>query len=88
MKVYPLEIENIGEDTYQLMSRGHHDFNEFMEAVKKSKPTWPMGKPSHIYFKATPRDGYTAWYSECEKGTRGAFPATYTSEAYGDEQWK
>ena len=30
---YPLSVENVGEDTYILMSKGHHDVHEFMRAT-------------------------------------------------------
>ena len=35
MKPYPLDIESVGEDTYIVMSRGHHDVREFMVEVVK-----------------------------------------------------
>lgn len=92
MSKYPLEIENIGADTYILMSRGHHDFREFMKAVKESRPTWPMGKPYHVWFKTIPAKGdynevmgWSSRYVETNKESRGAWPATVTMEAYGEE---
>lgn len=27
---YPLDVESVGSDTYIVMSKGHHDFTEFM----------------------------------------------------------
>lgn len=91
MKMYPLEIENIGYDDYMLMSRGHHSTKEFMKAVREYKD-WSMGYPRHVWYKAVPCNveelGFSCFYHECEKGTRGAFPATVTYEAYGEEKYK
>lgn len=90
MTKYPLLIKNVGEDDYILMSKGHHDFNEFMAACKEAYSAWPMGRPEHKWVKAVPtrREGYLCIYSECEPRTRGSFPATYCYEAYGEEKWK
>lgn len=90
MKTYRLQIENVGEDDYILMSRGHHEFKEFMAAVKEAHTSWPMGQPEHKWIKAVPtrREGYKCIYSECDPDTRGAFPATYCYESYGEEKWK
>lgn len=91
MKTYPLEIENAGQDTYIVMSRGHHDPHEFMKKVRADGYTWPLGMPSHHWVKSVPasRDsGYDRLFVFVEKGTRGAFPATYSHEAYGDETYE
>lgn len=92
---YPLEIENIGADTYMLMSRGHHDFKEFMKAAKEAHPSWPMGKPEHVWYKTVPaRGGYAevigfdSMYIEVAEGVRGAWPATLTIEAYGEDRYR
>lgn len=45
---YLLEIENIGGDTYTLISRGHHDPAAFMVAVRKAAYDWPLGMPQHM----------------------------------------
>ena len=84
MTKYPLKIENIGENTYMLMSRGHHDFESFMDKVKEAYPNWPMGMPEHLYYKAVPtrREGYHCVYVPCSKNTRSAFPVTVTVEGY------
>lgn len=90
MKKYSLEIENTGHDTYILMSRGHHDFVDFMKAVSEYK-NWPMGFPEHVWYKAVPCNveelGFTCFYRIVPKGTRGAFPATVTHEAYGEDRY-
>jgi hypothetical protein len=88
MKKYPLEIENVGEDTYHLMSKGHQDFTEFMRAVKDAYPKWPMGKPYHAYVVRAPRKGYSSFYYPCEATHPKAIPVTCTDEAYGEEQYK
>ncbi|WP_175706792.1 hypothetical protein [Burkholderia ambifaria] len=89
-KSYPLEIENVGEDTYIVMSRGHHDPHEFMRKVREEGFDWPLGMPTHRWVKRTPaNDGdHTCWYNFVEEGTRGAFPATYAHEAYGDDRYE
>lgn len=83
MKQYQLCIENIGGDVYTLMSKGHHDIHEFMRAVRETYQ-WPLGVPEHIWMRAVPSHdpSYRCLYREAEKGARGAWPATYVSEAY------
>lgn len=86
MKTYPMEIENCGEETYQLMSKGHHDPVEFMREVQRRYSRFgTMSIPEHVWLKAIPKDGYHAWYVPTTKGTRGAFPATWSSES-GDDK--
>lgn len=85
-KAYPLEIENVGEDDYIVMSRGQHDPHEFMKAVRRDYD-WPLGMPTHRWVKKTPkRDGFS--YHFVKEGTRGAFPATYAHEAYGENRYE
>lgn len=88
-KTYPLKIENVGEETYMVMSRGHHEKHTFMEAVREAGYDWPLGAPLHLWYKATPNNetgGST--YNEVTKDARGCFPATLSVEAYGDEQYQ
>jgi len=89
MKNYPLEPMSIGEDTYALMSKGHHDIHTFVKEVRKHW-SWPLGVPEHVYMKTMPahEDGYACWYQPVPKGTRGAWPATYVSEAYGEDRYE
>lgn len=91
MKTYPLEIENIGDDVYKVMSRGHHDLSTFMAKVTEEYPSWPMGRPEHLWFKRVPfhdPDGaYDGWFHSVPEGTRGAFPATFCRESYGEARW-
>lgn len=90
MKNHPLEIENIGEDVYTLMSRGHHDPHEFMKRVREEGYTWPLGMPQHLWFRATPdRSGkLVCRYSVAEQGSRGAFPVTFATEAPNEELYE
>ncbi|ARL04472.1 hypothetical protein BOC44_20875 (plasmid) [Burkholderia pseudomallei] len=87
---YPLEIENIenvGDDDYIVMARGHHDPHEFMKKVREAGYDWPLGFPSHHWIKSTPaRDGVR--YHMVPAGTRGAFPATYAHEAYREKSYE
>lgn len=83
MKKYPLEVESVGSDQYIVMSRGHHDLELFMAEVDKEFGDWKCGNPAHKWVKSTPdRAGeFSMRYVFVEKGTRGAWPATY---AWGD----
>lgn len=88
---YPLNVENVGEDTYILMSRGHHDVHEFMRAVRADGYTWPLGMPTHEWMRAIPApkdSGYRCLYVEAKPHARGAFPATYAREAYGEDRYE
>lgn len=89
MKEYPLQIENVGEDTYILMSRGHHDIHEFMKEVREHY-NWPLGVPKHLYVKAIPDNtgSRTCSYVFVDENTRGCFPVTYTWEAYGEYSYE
>lgn len=89
-KSYPLEIENVGEDVYILMSKGHHDPHEFMAAVRAQGYDWPLGLPTQNWVKTAPsRDvAYSCWYHLVPDGTRGAFPATYVHEAHGESRYE
>ena len=86
---YPLEIENIGEDVCILISRGHHDVHEFMRKVREDYD-WPLGMPTHVYMKTRPSKdpGYRCFYDIVPKGTRGAWPATHTQEAWGENSYE
>jgi len=87
VKDYPLEIENVGDDDYIVMSRGHHDPHEFMKKVRADGYDWPLGFPTHRWIKSTPsRDGLQ--FRFVEEGTRGATPATYAHEAYREMSYE
>ena len=86
-KTYPLDIQNVGGDTYILMSKGHHDPHEFMRKAREEGYSWPLGFPTHQWVKVTPaRDGH--WYHLVPEGTKGAFPATYAHEAYNERRYE
>jgi hypothetical protein len=88
-RTYPLDIENVGEDTYTVMSRGHHDVHDFMRQVRADGYEWPLGMPKHIWLRCIPPPaGYSSWYVEAKEGARGAFPATQCWEAYNDETYE
>lgn len=87
---YPLRIENVGEDTYIVMSRGHHDPHEFMRAVREQYG-WPLGFPTHEWMRAIPapkNSGFRCLYVAAQPGARGAFPATYAREAYNEDAYE
>lgn len=88
---YPLDILNVGEDDYIVMSKGHHDPHEFMQAVRNEGYEWPLGFPEHKWMRAVPapkNSGFIFFYVEAVQGSKGAFPATYAYEAYGDERYE
>lgn len=91
MKTHQLKIQNVGEDTYILMSKGHHDPHEFMRAARAAGYEWSLGMPTHEWTRAIPateESGYICMYVDAEPGARGAFPATYAREAYGDDRYE
>ncbi len=89
IKKYPLDIENVGEEIYTLLSKVHHDPHEFMRQVRADGYEWPLGMPKHIWLRCIPpRPGYKTCYVEAAQGTRGAFPATQVWEAWGDDSYE
>ncbi|ENI4488712.1 hypothetical protein ABXZ88_004622 [Vibrio fluvialis] len=87
-KQYPLSIQNVGGHTYMLLSKGHHDIHDFMKAVRVAGYDWPLGVPEHVWFKAAPnKEEGGSSYHRCNAKTIGAFPATFVSEAYGDDKY-
>lgn len=86
----PIDIQNIGEDTYCLMARGHHDPHEFMRAVRAAGYNWPLGVPEQCYARTLPPPdpSYVCRYAFADKPGRGAYPVTYVTEAYGDDRYE
>ena len=85
---YPLDVESVGSDTYIVMSKGHHDFTEFMTEAVTQYQGWVLGGPQHVWIKTTPTNG--GWnYIIVKEGTRGAWPATFCWE-YADnyKEWQ
>lgn len=84
MKNYPLDLRSVGEDTYIVMSKGHHDIQEFMRQAVTEYPSYALGGPEHVWVKTVPGRGtYDCFYHIVPQGTRGAWPATYCWE-YAD----
>lgn len=82
VKKYPLVLQNAGEDTYELMSFGHHDFESFKAEMRDRYPTWPMGEPRHVWMVRAPRKGYSYVLHPCDKSHPRALPVTCSSEDY------
>lgn len=89
-KSYPLDIENVGGDEYALMSRGHHDLHAFMREIRAQGYSWPLGVPAHKWVKTVPCQcgEHRCHYEFVNEGTRGAWPATYAWEAYGEDRYE
>lgn len=89
---YPLEIRNVGDDTYIVMSKGHHDPHLFMRAVREEGFDWPLGMPEHRWVKAVPCPPscglHTCHYATSDTPRKGWFPATYAWESYGENAYK
>lgn len=85
-----IDIENIGEDLYVLIARGHHDVHEFMRTVRAEGYDWPLGMPQHLYFRAVPtrNPNWTCAYVPAVKGSRGAYPVTHVQEAWDDDSYE
>ncbi|WP_447651036.1 hypothetical protein [Pseudomonas abietaniphila] len=85
-KNYPLEVESAGTDTYIVMSKGHHDLEEFMAKAVEEFEGWFLGGPKHMWCKSVPdRSGeFDTRYVFVEPDTRGAWPATYCWE-FGED---
>lgn len=82
---YPLDVRSVGEDTYIVMSKGHHSFEDFMKEATSHYSDWSLGGPCHVWVKTTPGHGtYDCMYNFVKEGTRGAWPATYCFE-YGED---
>ena len=85
-KTYPMVLENWGDDTYMVISRGHHDLDKFKKHVNEEYEEWGdfFEVAYHSYFKATPsKNPYSScYYTPCTKDTRGAFPATVAQEGW------
>lgn len=83
---HPLKLENWGDDSYLVMSRGHHDLDEFKRQVHKEYEHFGdfFQSAYHGYFKATPHDFGTN-YSPVGPSVRGAFPATVAQEGWSAE---
>lgn len=90
---YPVKLENWGDDSYMIISRGHHDLDQFKRLVNKEYDHFGnfFEAAYHCYFKAFPHDFGTS-YSPVGPDVRGAFPATVAQEGwcaeFGDKEWE
>lgn len=89
MRNYPLVPMIVGDESLAIISKGHHNIHDFMREVRKHW-SWSLGVPEHVYLKTMParEDGFACWYEAVPKGTRGAWPATYVAEAYGEDSYE
>jgi hypothetical protein len=89
MKTYPLEIEICHSDDERMYrSKGHHPTEDFVKALKDFGISGKWSVPVQLYVKTTPapkNSGYNCFYAAVDKGVRGAYPATYIYEYYGEE---
>ncbi|MEG2707377.1 MAG: hypothetical protein RR959_08550 [Erysipelotrichaceae bacterium] len=80
------DLENIGEDTYLIFSRGNHNIEDFTKYVKAEYSEWGnfFGVAYwHYYRKVGNQQG--SWYEPCFKWTRGSFPVTIAQEGWEDQ---
>lgn len=89
---YPLDIRNAGDDTYIVMSKGHHEPAAFMAAVREAGYDWPLGMPTYHWAKTTPCPPscgeHHCHYSLRDTPRKGWWPATYAHEAYGEDSYE
>lgn len=76
-----IELEYLISDHHKTyMARGHVDLiamRRAVEAEREHQPDFHNWKgPQHLWYRAIPKPGYTAWYMEAQPNARGAFPAT------------
>ncbi|MGS0735528.1 hypothetical protein ACVBEG_02980 [Pseudomonas sp. GG8] len=91
IKVYPLEIEAVHTDDERIyMSKGHHNPHEFMKALREYGTSTQVCTPTHEMVKRVPagrNSDHSCFFHFVDKGTRGAFPATYARE-YGEDVYQ
>jgi len=82
-KSYVLDIENWGDDSYSLASKGHHDIKQFKaECFKDFEHIAECLKSydspcEHLWYKRIPfKEGYENYYVPVREGARGAIPVT------------
>lgn len=92
VKQYPLNVLSVGDDTYIVMSKGHHDPHEFMRAAQADGYDWPLGVPEHKWMKTTPCGPscgeHTSHYQLSDEKRKGWTPVTYAWEDYSDTAYK
>lgn len=87
MKNYELIIEACHSNDCKIYrSKGHHNPDEFMKALREWGETGRFTVPEHNYTKtvpAHPSSGFNWHYSFVDSSVRGCYPTTYVWE-YGD----
>lgn len=80
------ELNNIGDDTYLIFSRGHHNLKEFTNYVKEEYSEWGnfFEVAYHHYYRKIGNQ-YGTWYEPCFPWTRGAFKVTVAQEGWTDQ---
>lgn len=91
--IYPLDPISAGDETYVVMSKGHHDPHAFMRAVREAGyGNWPLGQPEHKWVKTVPCapscGEHRCHYELSDEHRPGWFPATYAFEAYGEDRYQ
>jgi hypothetical protein len=80
------DLKSIGEDTYLVYSRGHHDIEDFTKYVKEEYSEWGdfFSAAYHHYYRKIGNQ-YGTWYDPCFSWERGAFPVTVAQEGWEDQ---
>lgn len=83
VRPYPLNVQSCGgDDSYTLMSKGHHDHAAFLKACEEYLLEPLLGGhdgPAHMWWRfvpARPGGDYIGQYHKSKPGERGAFPCT------------
>lgn len=82
-KYYPLDVNNWGDDSYMLVSKGHHNIELFKtECLKEYQNIAEHLKHcecpcEQLWYKAIPsKDCYSSYYVPVWEDARGAIPIT------------
>lgn len=95
-KAYPLDVQSCGGDTYICYSKGHHNADAFMQAVRGEGYYWPLGYPKQSWWRTVPaphgwteEHGYCdSYFVEASAGAPGAYPVTVSYESYGEDRYE
>lgn len=89
-KQHSLEIDTLvsetGDERTAYFSRGHHDHEEFLDAIEEEFDCRPGERIRHEWGRWVPTSpdecvGFTMWYHPAKEGARGAFPVTIVEVA-------
>lgn len=80
------DLKSIGEDTYLVYSRGHHNIEDFTKYVKEEYSHWNnwFDVAYHHYYRKVGNQ-YGSQYIPCFYWVRGAFPVTVAQEGWEDQ---